>query len=59
MTDYTQGGERVDMVAPGDDIYSTVREKPYYRSLSGTSMASPYVAGAAGLIFSIHPEYSS
>ena len=38
----------MDIVAPGVDILSTYRNSGY-RRLSGTSMATPHVAGAAAL----------
>lgn len=45
----------VDLGAPGIGILSTVRANGY-ASLSGTSMASPHVAGAAGLALSLDPN---
>lgn len=43
-------GSWVDISAPGEDIMSTTRSS--YGMLSGTSMASPMVAGAAALYMS-------
>lgn len=51
---FSQCGKRVDVVAPGVDIYSSV--KGGYGKLDGTSMASPHVAGVARLIFSVRPD---
>ncbi len=45
------GPTTVDLAAPGDNIYSTLRNGTY-GYISGGSMASPQVAGAAALILS-------
>ncbi|MDO4242852.1 MAG: S8 family serine peptidase [Actinomyces sp.] len=47
-----------DVVAPGGLIWSTwpLESDGPHRTSSGTSMASPYVAGAAALIVQAHPE---
>jgi len=48
-------GERVDIFAPGTDIYSASINQSF-RSETGTSMAAPHVTGVAGMIWSINPN---
>ena len=60
------GAAKVDLFAPGADILSTWRLSgprwysgpPGYELLDGTSMASPFVAGAAALVASKHPDWA-
>ena len=52
------GKKNVDIFAPGVDIYSTF-PKNEYQKISGTSMASPEVAGVATLIRSYYPQLSA
>ncbi|MGE5352029.1 MAG: S8 family peptidase, partial [Acidobacteriota bacterium] len=54
---YSNYGPTVDVFAPGSNIYSTWKPSSY-DSLSGTSMASPLVAGLAGLVLSRFPQYT-
>ncbi|MVM40523.1 S8 family serine peptidase [Spirosoma sp. HMF3257] len=49
------GKQNVDVFAPGKDIYSTVPGSKYENN-SGTSMASPVVAGVAAVLKSYFPK---
>ncbi|MBI2410378.1 MAG: S8 family serine peptidase [Candidatus Kerfeldbacteria bacterium] len=50
---YFSNWGKVDIMAPGDDILSTTPGDTY-TSYSGTSMASPFVAGVAALVAQTH-----
>ena len=52
-------GTWVEVSAPGQDIYSTVSNHytPSYATFTGTSMATPMVAGLAALIKSHYPDF--
>ncbi len=51
-------GPFVDLVAPGDGIYTTSNGSNY-TSNSGTSLSSPMVAGAAILLRDLHPDWTA
>jgi subtilisin family serine protease len=51
------GQERVDIFAPGFEIYNTVPQSEY-KNLQGTSMAAPMVAGVAAMLKSYFPSLS-
>jgi subtilisin len=48
LSDFSSTGPEVELAAPGSDIYSSVANNGGYDTFSGTSMACPHVAGAAG-----------
>jgi len=52
-----RGSHTVQIGAPGAEILSTTPGNNY-RSLDGTSMASPHVAGVAALVLAAHPEFT-
>lgn len=68
---FSNYGSWVEIVAPGEEIYSTTPvSNPFYLNyfegissgydvLSGSSMAAPHVAGAAARLWSIHSRPAS
>lgn len=65
LSRFSDYGSCVDIVAPGENIYSTQRYDPTsgYNSefggtaWKGTSFAAPLVAAAAALVKAVHPEW--
>jgi len=55
---YSNYGEQLDVVAPGDGIYTTGKDESYTTN-SGTSMAAPQAAGLAALLFQKYPNMRS
>ncbi len=62
LSSYSSFGPSVDIVAPGEEVYSTIYEPEKlssYRKMSGTSMASPVVAATASLLLSKYPKLTA
>ena len=61
VTDFSNTGSRVNILAPGDAILSCMISGmgQDYDYKSGTSMASPHVAGVAGLAYNVNPNLSA
>ncbi|NOX38199.1 MAG: S8 family serine peptidase [Calditrichaeota bacterium] len=62
ITSWSYYGPTVDVAAPGEAIYSTIPSSSgvydlAYGAISGTSMASPLVAGLAALVKSAFPDW--
>ena len=64
LSNFSNYGECLDILAPGEDIYSIERYAPAYGYKDefggpwrGTSFATPLVAGTAALIKSVRPDW--
>lgn len=55
VSSFSQRGSMIDVMAPGDSIWSTLATSAEYGFQSGTSMACPMVAGLCGLMLSQNP----
>ena len=51
----TKKGGQVDLVAPGVSVYSMINRQHEHDKWDGTSMATPFVSGIAGLFFEQNP----
>ena len=55
---FSSTGSSVEIAGPGDSVYSTYKNGGYTTN-SGTSMASPHVAGAAALVWASYPSWTN
>jgi subtilisin family serine protease len=62
-SNFSNSGPQLDLCAPGENVLSIsvgyTGQTPGYVCMSGTSMASPHVAGAAALITTLRPYRDS
>lgn len=65
LATFTNHNRSLDVLGPGTEILSSVpasvtegSSQEGYALKDGTSMASPYIAGVAALVFGAHPEAS-
>lgn len=57
VASFSNWGTKVTVYAPGQSIYSTVPNNSY-QNQNGTSMATPITSGVAGLVASLHKDWS-
>ena len=55
---YSHFNDQIELSAPGVEIKSTTPNNNY-ADWDGTSVAAAYISGAAGLVWSFHPECSN
>ncbi|MCB0742584.1 MAG: S8 family serine peptidase, partial [Ignavibacteriae bacterium] len=55
---FSNYGNKIDVCAPGVNVYSTWQDSPFYHTTSGTSLSSPIAAGLAALVVNQFPNFT-
>lgn len=56
---FSSFGTALDIMAPGENIWSCMGVSPFYQSMTGTSQSAPHVAGVAALVLSRNPSLTN
>ena len=59
QSSFSSEGPEVDIIAPGTDVLSSTASPSSYSVYSGTSMATPHVAGVAALVKALEPTWGT
>lgn len=59
LSDFSNVGSRVDVVAPGENITTTDINNSHIDGVKGTSYAAPHVSGVAGMMYSVNKDINA
>ncbi len=59
ITGFSNTGDHLDLAAPSVGLWTTIPGDREYGPPNGTSFSSPYVAGTAGLVWTLRPDLAN